>query len=165
MSNIRLLPGWVYLVALAYLAGATGAAQSPQQYSLKVNGSPVSAMRPATRISGEWYVPITPVAKALGADLKVDAKTQSLRVLRSDGVTTSYDGTTGRILQGSLVLGQVKNFRLIQLNAGLENLLFPLDGLVALLGITAREDTDQAVLVIESLPRPRQEPPAATRSS
>ena len=152
ISSPGVLRGLARQLAMAYIVSAIAAAQSPQQYSLKVNGSPVSAIRPATRISGEWYVPIAPVAKALGADLKIDSSAKSLRVLRSDGVTTSYDAPTGRILQGSLVLGQVKNFRLVQLNVGIENLQFPLDGLVALLGITARENTEQAVLEIESLP-------------
>jgi TPR repeat len=165
MSNLRsaskltsrsIFPKLADPVMLAYLLTAVAAAQSPQQYSLKVNGLPVSAIRPATRIAGEWYVPLAPLARALGADLKVDATAQSLRVLRSDGVTTSYDATTGRILQGSLVLAQIKNFRLVQLNVGIENLFFPLDAVIALLGVNARENTEQAVLEIDSLP------PAAT---
>ena len=149
----RLCPGGLaYPVALACLAAIPAAAQSPQQYSLRVDGVPVAAIRPATRISGEWYAPLAPLARALGADLKVDSTAQSLRVLRSDGVTTSYDAATGRILQGSLVLAQLKNFRLVQLNVGIENLYFPLDAVIALLGVNARENTEQAVLEIDSLP-------------
>src|SRR4029450_13289505 len=88
------LPELCKLVALTCVLTATAAAQSPQQYSLRVNGLPVTSIRPATRTSGEWFVPLAPVARALGADLKVDANGQSLRILRSDGVTTSYDGAT-----------------------------------------------------------------------
>src|SRR5690349_8745280 len=127
---------FVYELALVNILGVA-AGQSPQQYNLRVNGSPVTAMRQATRLSGEWYVPIAAVAKALGADVKVDSTAQALRVLRSDGLAASYDAATGRILQGSLMVGQVKNFRLVQLNVGIENLLFPLEGLVALFGVTA----------------------------
>src|SRR5689334_7033533 len=113
--SMFLLRGLVRQVTLACLLAAMATTQSPQQYNLRVNGSPVSSIRPATRISGEWFVPVAPLAKALGADLKVDANAQSLRVLRSDGVTTSYDAATGRVIQGSLVLGQIKNYRLVQL--------------------------------------------------
>src|SRR5437773_75688 len=123
ISSPGFLRGLARQVALTCIFSATAAAQSPQQYSLRVNGNPVSAIRPATRISGEWYVPVAPVARALGADVKVDSSAKSLQVLRSDGITSSYDAPTGRILQGSLVLGQVKNFRLVQLNVGIENLL------------------------------------------
>ena len=107
--------------------------------------------RPVTRVSGEWFVPLVPLARALGANLSIDPTAQSLRVLRSNGVTATYDAATGRILQGSVMAGQVQNFRQIQLNVGVENVVFPLNGAVALFGITAQEDTEQQMLEIGSM--------------
>src|SRR5580658_550329 len=96
--------------ALLCASCAVAGAQSPQQYSLSVNGSPVAATRPATRVAGEWFIPLAPVAKALGADFSIDPQTQSVHVLRSDGVAATYEGTTGRIVQGLVMAGEVKNF-------------------------------------------------------
>jgi len=125
--------------------------QSPQDYNLRVNGAPVVTSRPATRVAGEWFVPLAPLARSLGANLSLDPIAQSLRVLRSNGVTATYDGPTGRILQGSVLAGQVVNFRQVQLNVGMENVVFPLSGAVALFGVTARENVEEQVLDIESL--------------
>jgi hypothetical protein len=137
--------------ALAGVLSALAAGQSPQEYNLRVNGVPVVTARQATRVGGEWFVPLAPLARALGANLSLNPTAQSLRVLRSDGVTTTYDGPTGRILQGSVLAGQVANFRQVQLNVGVENIVFPLNGAVALFGVTAREDAEQRVLDIEPL--------------
>ncbi|MEO8660359.1 MAG: carboxypeptidase-like regulatory domain-containing protein [Bryobacteraceae bacterium] len=136
--------------ALLGVLSATAAGQSPQQYNLRVNGTPVVTMRPATRVVGEWFVPLLPLARALGISLTYDPAAQSLRALRSDGITATYDGPTGRILQGSVLAGQVANFHQVQLNVGVENVVFPLNGAIALFGVTAREDPEQQVLEIES---------------
>ncbi len=127
-------------------------AQASQQYTVRVNGNPVITVRPPVLVSGEWFVPLSPIARSLGADLKVDPTARSLRVIRSDGVTASYDVATGRILQGAVMTAQVTNFRQVQLNVGPENILFPLDGVVALFGVKAREDIDQRTLEIELAP-------------
>jgi hypothetical protein len=125
-------------------------AQTSQQYSLRVNGNPVSTTRSPVRLSDQWFVPLASIARALGAEIRVDPVTQTLRVVRNDGVTTSYDGVSGRILQGSVVAAQLESFREIQLSIGLENILFPLDGVVALFGVTVRENRDEDVLDIET---------------
>lgn len=137
-------------LAVALLSATILRAQAPTQYTLRVNGNAVVTNRPPERVAGEWFVPLAPVARALGADLKLDPQTHTLRVLRADGATTAYDGATGRILQGSMVAGQVSSFRQVQLNVGAESLLFPLSGVVALLGVTAREDTEQGTIEITS---------------
>ncbi len=138
--------------ALLCILPAMAVAQSPQQYAVRVNGNPIVTARPAARVGGEWFVPLDPIVRALGAELTIDPAGQSLRVLRGDGVATSYESATGRILQGSVIAGQVASFREIQLRVGAQNLLFPLSGVVALLGVTAREDPDHDMLEIESLP-------------
>jgi hypothetical protein len=145
-SMLSLLRG-----ALACVLSAAAMGQSPQQYDLHVNGVPVVTTRPATRVADEWFVPLAPLARALGAGISLDPTAQSLRVLRSDGITATYDAPTGRILQGSILAGQIVNFRQVQLNVGVENVMFPLNGAVALFGVKAREDAEQQVLEIESL--------------
>jgi hypothetical protein len=142
----------LFRVLLACALCPLADAQSPQEYVLRVNGSPLVIARPATRVAGEWFVPLAAVAKALAADISIDPKSQSIRVLRSDGVAATYDGATGRILQGLVVAGDVKNFHQIQLNTGLENLMFPVSGVVPLLSVTVREDPDRDVLEIDALP-------------
>jgi hypothetical protein len=134
--------------ALVCVLSAAAMGQSPQQYDLHVNGVPVVTTRPATRVADEWFVPLAPLARALGASITLDPTAQSFRVLRSDGITATYDAPTGRILQGSVLAGQVVNFRQVQLNVGVENVMFPLNGAVARFGVKAREDAEQQVLEI-----------------
>ncbi|HUQ90220.1 MAG TPA: hypothetical protein VM120_00985 [Bryobacteraceae bacterium] len=139
------------LGAFSFILSAMAGAQSPREYAVRVNGSPIVTTRPAAQVAGEWFVPLEPVARALGATLTIDPTGRSLRILRSDGVVTSYESATGRILQGSVLAGEIASFRQIQLTVGAENLLFPLSGVVTLLGVTAREDPDHGVLQIETL--------------
>lgn len=97
-------------------------------------------------------IPLSPVGRALGANLAIDSTGQSLRVLRNDGTAAIYDAPSGRILQGSLQIGQVVNYRQIQLNVGLENVMFPLSGAIALFGVSAQENVEQQEIQIEALP-------------
>jgi hypothetical protein len=135
---------------LVYCALTPQAVGQTSQYNVRVNGNSLSTSRLPTRVSGEWFLPLAPIARALAAELRLDPGTQSLRVVRVDGLTATYNGATGRILQGSVMAAQVESFRDIQLNIGLENILFPVDGIVALFGVTIRESPDEDVLDIES---------------
>jgi hypothetical protein len=146
-SRLSLIRGALIGILSAVAAGQ----QSAQEYNLRVNGAPVVSTRPAIRVGREWFVPLAPIARALGATISLDATAQSLRVLRSNGLAATYDGPTGRILQGSVQAGTVENFRQVQLNVGIENVMFPLNGAVALFGVTAREDREQQVIEIEAL--------------
>ncbi len=139
-------------IYLAFIVCVAAGAQTPQEYALRVNGSLVPASRPGVRMAGEWFVPLAAVAKAMGSEVTIDIPAQSVRVLRSDGSIATYDAATGRILQGLVMAGDVKNFRQVQLNVGLENLMFPVSGVVALLGAIVREDPDHDVLEIDSMP-------------
>ena len=122
-----------------------------QQYTLWVNGNPVVTSHPPTRLGPEWFVPLAPLARALGTELSLDPVSNSIRAVRHDGATAVFDGATGRILRSATLLGQVRDFRTIQVNIGLENLIFPLSGALVLFGASAREDTERAVLEIDSL--------------
>ena len=145
-------PSLLALLQGAFFGGmspAAGADDTSQAYNLRINGVNVVTTRPSVRVGGEWFVPISPLSRALGAVLTVDPVAQTVRVLRSGGGSAIYDGTTGRVLQGFVLAGQVANFRQVQLNVGLENILFPLSGAVALFGVTAREDLDEQVIDIK----------------
>lgn len=139
-------------LALIVLFAAPLFAQSGQQYGLRVNGAPIATARPASRIADEWFVPLVPVARALGAEVQLNPQFRSLRVVLNDGTVASYDGISGRIFRGAVLAGEVVNFRLVDLTTGAENILFPLSGVIPLFRVTAREDRDQAVLEIDAIP-------------
>jgi hypothetical protein len=150
MNRHTSLRGLIRGALAGCLCAAAAGQQSPPQYSLRVDGAPVVSTRPVTRVAGEWFVPLAALGRALGASLSLYPAAQSLRVLRDSGVTATYDGPTGRILQGSVLAGEVAGFRQVQLNTGMENVMFPLSGAIALFGVTAREDTEQQTLEIDS---------------
>lgn len=119
---------------------------------LRVDGVAVVSVRPAARVGEEWFVPLAPIATAVGATLSVIPGTQGFRVLRRDGVVVDYDGRTGRFRQGNMLVGELRDFRQVLIAGPVESLLFPLAGAVILLGVTVREDLLANVLEIESLP-------------
>jgi hypothetical protein len=121
--------------------------------SLNVNGSPLPATRPPTRIGNEWFLPIVPIARTLGVQMEVTAG-PVLRVRRLDGSEMTYDGRTGEIRYRFLLIGQVKQFDQIQLDRFNDDFLFPLTGAVALLGLDIREDFEHNTLVIRSVSEP-----------
>ncbi len=130
---------------------STSSAQSLQP-AVRVNGAVIVATQPVRRIGDEWFVPLTAVATATGADLRINPTTQAIRVLRSDGAVVDYDGRTGQLRQGFVQLGDVRNFREIRLTGDPATVLFPLSGIVPLLGVSARYDADRDVLDIDTSP-------------
>ena len=145
-------PVGLCLTLLLFSPGGAGAADDPQAPILRVDGVAIVSMRPAVRVGEQWFVPLSPLVTALGATLSLMPGAQSFHVMRRDGVVVDYDGHTGRFRQGSMLLGDLQNFRQVQLTGPAENLLFPLSGAVILLGISAREDLINNVLEIESQP-------------
>jgi hypothetical protein len=114
-----------------------------------VNGKLLVASRPAVRIGGELFLPLLPVARALGADVTIGTDL-TIRVRRADGATLIYDGRTGEIRAGSVMVGQVRDYPRIRVSVDPDQLLFPLSGLVPLLGVTARRDDDKNLLYLDS---------------
>jgi hypothetical protein len=102
-------------------------------------------------VGDEWFVPLAPIAAALGATLDASPGSQGLRVVRRDGVIVDYDSGSGRFRQGNMLIGDLRDFRQVQLAGPLETFLFPLSGTVILLGVTVREDPLDNVLEIDSL--------------
>ncbi len=138
---------WIAGCFLA-LCGIRAAAQEP---AIVVNGTPLTATLPSQQVGGELQIPLGPVARALGADVSA-VQDQSLTVRRADGAKLVYDGRTGEIHLGATTVGQVPNFRLVRIAADVDQLLFPVPGMVALLGLTARLDDQRNVLYLDSLP-------------
>ena len=115
-----------------------------------VDGKPLVTSRPPTRIGNELFLPLSPIARALGADVTV-GQDQTIKVRRVDGTMVVYDGRTGEIRAGSVMVGQVKDYPRVRVLGDLEQLLFPLSGIVALFGVAARRDDDKNLLYLDSV--------------
>ena len=99
--------------------------------------------------SGEWAQPLAPIAVAWRR-LTLSPDGTTLRVLRRDGVVAEYDARTRQIRQGYLLLGELNDTQTVPLTGGLESIIFPLGGIVALFGVSARYDNDRDTIEIES---------------
>jgi hypothetical protein len=147
---------WARTIALCIVvfwgpAVGPAGAQLPAP-ALRVNGSPLVTSRPVTRIGDEWHLPLVPIARALGMEVSGTADGHGLRVRRADGAQITYDARTGEIRQGFVLVGQLVDYRQVQIVPRLEEVLFPLSGVAALLGVSVQEDTERNLLVIEPLP-------------
>lgn len=138
----------LYLVGILISPGPASFAQIPQP-TLSVNGSPLVTARPVTRVGAEWFLPIFPIAEVLGAEISMPSDSQ-LQVRYPNGTEIIYDGRTGQIRCGSVLLGQVNNYRQIQLTGRKEDLLFPLGAVAVLLGVDIVEEPLHGVLRIDS---------------
>ena len=126
-----------------------GVAAQTTDLTILVAGSPVALSRPAERIDGEWFLPLTSVARALGIEVDLAPEVNGLRARSGAIGETVYDGRTGEIRYGGLVIAAVRNFRQIVLVGPVETVLFPTSGIVALLGVDASEDPGSNVMRIE----------------
>jgi hypothetical protein len=128
----------VALITLAVLCtAAPGASAQSSDLVVVVSGNPVPMPRAAERRSGEWFVPIAPIARALDIELSLDGG--HLKARTRAGVATVYDSRTGEIRHGQAVLAMLRGQARVVVAAPLETLLFPLGGLVTLLGVGAQE--------------------------
>jgi hypothetical protein len=121
-----------------------------QEPTLVVDGKPLVTSRPPTRIGNELFLPLSPIARALGADV-VMGQDQTIKVRRVDGTVVVYDGRTGEIRAGAVMVGQVKDYPRVRVVGDLEQLLFPLSGVVAMFGVAARRDDDKNLLYLDSV--------------
>jgi hypothetical protein len=144
------LPARVLCLAGLILCLAVPGLAQLLQPTLSVNGSPLVTARPVTRVGEEWFLPLVPIAEALGVEISIAADNQEVLVRRQNGAEVTYNGRTGQIRQGYVLVGQVRNARQIQFTGSNEDFLFPLSGVVALLGIDIEEDTQHSVLRIDS---------------
>jgi hypothetical protein len=144
------LPARVLCLAGLILSLAVPGLAQLLQPTLSVNGSPLVTARPVTRIGEEWFLPLVPIAESLGVEISISPNSQELHARRQNGTEITYDGRTGQIRHGYVLVGQVKNPRQIQFAGSNEDFLFPLSGVVVLLGVDVEEDPQHSVLRIDS---------------
>lgn len=119
--------------------------------SLSVNGGPLVTSQPVTRIGNQWFLPLVPVARALGVQLELAAGSSVLHARRLDGSELEYDARTGEIRHRHVLAGLISNSPQVRLPSILDDsFLFPLDGMITLLGVEVKEDQDANVLRIET---------------
>jgi hypothetical protein len=117
---------------------------------MTVNGNPLVTTRPVTRLGDEWFLPLVPIAQAVGAELQITGDPQQLNVRRSDGTPISYDSRNGEVRSRVVLIGRIKGFEQVQMVGLNGDLLFPLNGVVALLGVDIYEDRGRNLLVIQT---------------
>ena len=134
-------------VILIFCIGVAAQVSSP---AITVNDNPLLTVRPVTRIANDWFLPLVAIAQAVGAELRISGQPQQLSVRRADGTTVTYDNRSGEIRTQAVLIGRVKAYEQVQITAVTDDLLFPLNGLVALLGVDVYEDSERNLLVIQS---------------
>src|SRR5262245_12599530 len=120
----------VFAVVLAFTLSAYS---QDTDWIVIVNGSPVPLPRPVVHSGDDLLVPLLPVTRALGFDVERAPDVEGLRVRRGAGALIEYDGRNGEIRFGPVVAGQLQNYKQLSLTGPLDELLFPIDGLVILL--------------------------------
>jgi hypothetical protein len=141
------LAGFVSAAVLAI--SMTGYAQ-PVEWTLSVNGLPIDLPRPITRTGNDFLIPLFPVTQALGFEIEAAPDVDGFRVRRGGGIDVIYDGRTGEIRLGPVIAGQLKDFKQVAIVGPVEELLFPLNGLITLLAVDFQQDPDRNVLRITS---------------
>jgi hypothetical protein len=143
----------VSLVALTLMLVLFAAPAATQTQAgpptLRVNGAPLVTARPMVQVGNEWQVPLAAIARALSIDLAAASDGFTILVRRRDGTSLTYDTRTGEIRSGFVLLGRVDNPQQVPAIGPLDNLMFPLSGAVALLGVNVRTDPDENALILE----------------
>jgi len=145
---------------LAVLSFAVVAFGQSGDWVVLVDGSPVALPRPVVRTGGDLFIPILAVARALGFQVEAAPEIRGLRARRGAGAAAEYDGRNGEIRFGPVVAGQLRNYTQVTVSGPLEELLFPVDGLIPLLSVDVREDQGENVLQINSSREPVKLPSA-----
>jgi hypothetical protein len=130
------------------MAGAATLLAQPA--TVIVNGTTVVGARPPVQQSGEYFIPLAPVARYLAATVRFGPD-RSVHLRLADGAEIDYDGRTGDIRSGIVFIGHVKNYAAIQWSGDPEQLLFPVSAIVSLLSVQVREDQERSTLSIDAL--------------
>src|SRR4030095_1266057 len=138
------MTGRVRLMAAACVAAIFGfallaSAQAPE-WSVIVNGVPVPLPPPAISNRQELFVPLLPITRVLGFQVEPIPQSNSLILRRGAGAAIEYDGQNGEIRYGPVVAGQIQNYKQVTMSGPMEELLFPVDGLITLLAVDVRLD-------------------------
>jgi len=126
------------------------ASAQPAEWSVVVNGVPVPLPRPAISYGDELSVPLLPITRVLGFQVEPLPQSNSLILRRGAGAAIEYDGQTGEIRYGPVIAGRLQNYKQVTVSGPMEELLFPVDGLITLLAVDVRLDPGERVLYINS---------------
>jgi len=130
------------------------------EWTVIVDGAPVPLPRPASYSGNELFVPLLPITRILGFQVEPLPQSDSLRLRRGAGAPIEYDGRTGEIRYGPVVAGQLHNYKQLTMSGPIEDLLFPVDGLITLLAVDVRIDSGERILYINSSRDPFNSPSA-----
>ena len=133
------------LFSLVVLASGQAA-----EWKVVVNGVPVPLPRPGISIGRDLFVPLLPITRVLGFQVEPSPQTNGFILRRGAGAAVEYDGQNGEIRYGPVVAGQVQNYKQLTLSGPMEELLFPVDGLITLLAVDVRLDGGERILYINS---------------
>jgi hypothetical protein len=123
--------------------------QTPE-WTVIVDGAPVPLSRPAIYNGNDLFVPLLPITRVLGFQVEPLPQSNSLILRRGAGAPIEYDGRNGEIRYGPVVAGQLRNYKLVTISGPMEELLFPVDGLITLLAVDVRLDSSERILYIHS---------------
>ena len=132
------------------LSFALSASAQPAEWSVVVDGVPVPLSRPAISQGQDLFVPLMPITRVLGFQVEPVLQSNSLILRRGAGAAIEYDGQTGEIRYGPVIAGQLKNYKQVTISGVMEELLFPVDGLITLLAVDVRLDPGERILYINS---------------
>jgi hypothetical protein len=120
------------------------------EWTILVDGSPLPLPRPVVPNGNDLLVPLIPITRALGFQVEPIPQLNSLRLRRGAGAPIEYDGRTGEIRYGPVVAGQLRNYKQVTISEPIEEMLFPVDGLITLLAVDVQLDPGTNVLYINS---------------
>jgi hypothetical protein len=130
------------------------------EWTILVDGSPLLLPRPVVPNGNDLLVPLIPITRALGFQVEPIPQFNSLRLRRGAGAPIEYDGRTGEIRYGPVVAGQLRNYKQVTISEPIEEMLFPVDGLITLLAVDVQLDPGTNVLYINSSRDPLRVPSA-----
>ncbi len=143
---------------LSFTSIARGQASA---WKVMVDGTPLPLSRPVASRGKELFVPLLPVTRALGFQVEFIPEFNGLRLRRGTGAPIEYDGRTGEIRFGPVVAGQLLNYQRAPISPPLDELLFPVDGLITLLAVDVQLDAGTNAIYINSSRDPLNVPSAS----
>jgi hypothetical protein len=146
-------------VAVIFSFGLLAYGQIPE-WTVIVDGAPLPLSRPAIYNGNDFFVPLLPITRVLGFQVEPVPQSNSLILRRVAGAPIEYDGRNGEIRYGPFVAGQLRNYKQVTISGPMEELLFPVDGLITLLAVDVRLDSSERVLYLNSLSDPFNMPSA-----
>ncbi len=144
--------GLPYIAVIFLLSICLGSFAQSSAPSVTVNGAPVLLSLPVTRVGGEWFVPLRSISKALQIEVTLTAGSPLLYARRAAGDEITYDFRTGEIRDRYVLIGTVKQYQNVKQAPSADTLLFPVSGVVALLGVDVAEDAQGNILEFSSSP-------------